>query len=245
MIAKPTGSFHYFNFNGVSSLEYDLFIRSKGTYNAPERDVTYQSIPGKNGDLLIDNGRYKNISIPYKVALLPASHADIAERSRKIKRWLLGSVGYYRLSDSYDDRYFRLAAHTTALEIEEVLPRYGEMELNFNCKPQRYSFDGQRSRKITAPTTLINPERFASYPYIKITGSGNISLHINNDTFSFVGVDGYIEIDSELMNAYKGTVSQNNKMTAASFPTLAADENLIQWTGNVTSVEIAPKWWTL
>jgi phage-related protein len=245
MIAKPTGSFHHFNFNGVDSLEYDLYILSKGTYNAPERDVTFQSIPGKSGDLIIDNGRYKNLSIPYKVALLPAGRASIAERSRKIKRWLLGSVGYYRLADSYDERYFRLAAHTTALDIEEVLPQYGEMELVFNCKPQRYSFEGQRSRTITAAATLINPEIFPSNPYIKITGSGSISLHINNDTYSFTDVDEYIELDSELKNAYKGTVSQNSKMTAAEFPTLAAGENLIQWTGTVSTIEIAPRWWTI
>lgn len=44
------------------------------------------------------------------------------------------------------------------------------------------------------------------------------------------------------MNAYKGTVAKNNKMTGAGFPTLAPGKNVIAWTGNVTRLEIVPRW---
>ena len=58
----------------------------------------------------------------------------------------------------------------------------------------------------------------AAKPYIKIYGSGNISLHINSDTFTFENVSDYIEIDSETMNAYKGQSLQNNVMSGDGFP---------------------------
>lgn len=58
---------------------------------------------------------------------------------------------------------------------------------------------------------MYNAEFFPSSPYIKITGSGTVTLTINNASFTFSDIDEYIEIDSEAMNAYKGTVAKNNK----------------------------------
>lgn len=237
--------FHYFTFRDRRSIDYGLYVVEKSTYDAPERDVTVQEIPGRSGDLIIDNGRFKNLPISYKVAVLPGTSATMREAARKIKRWLLSGVGYFMLADTYDDYYFRYGEYHSALGLEESIPGYAETTIAFNCKPFRYSFEGHRARELTLPGPLHNPEEFTSKPYIKIVGSGAISLHIGNKTFSFVGVDEYIEIDSELMNVYKGAASQNIKARTEEFPTLAPGENNITWTGNVSSVEIVPRWCTL
>ena len=44
------------------------------------------------------------------------------------------------------------------------------------------------------------------------------------------------------MNAYKDKQLQNNKMLTTLFPKLAAGANNISWIGNVTKVEIIPRW---
>ena len=44
---------NYFVYNGVSSLDMGLRIESKNVFSAPEYDVTFQSIPGRNGDLIL------------------------------------------------------------------------------------------------------------------------------------------------------------------------------------------------
>ena len=44
---------NYFVYNGVSSLDMGLRIESKNVFSAPEYDVTFQSIPGRNGDLAL------------------------------------------------------------------------------------------------------------------------------------------------------------------------------------------------
>lgn len=49
-------------------------------------------------------------------------------------------------------------------------------------------------------------------------------------------------LDSENMNAYKGDTLQNNKMLVGAFPKLAAGDNNISWAGNVTKIEIVPRW---
>lgn len=231
----------YFYFKGVQSLENRLFITEKNTYAGAARDVEFIQIPGRNGELLIDNKRFNNVVIEYGVAVLEGSK-NIAEIAHDVKGWLASDVGYYELKDSYDPNYYRFAAYVDQFNLDQELPALGKAKIVFKCKPLKYLISGKNTITMISPGTITNPEQFPSSPYIKIIGSGNITLSINNVNYIFRGVDGYIEIDSETMNAYKGTSSQNSKMFTPMFPEFKKGENGISWTGNVSSVEIKPRW---
>ena len=62
----------YFSFNGHKSTEYGLYINGDAAYNAPERDTEDIEIPGRSGTLTVDNGRWRNISVSYKVFVFGA-----------------------------------------------------------------------------------------------------------------------------------------------------------------------------
>ena len=87
-------------FKEHSSLEFGLLITEKGSYKGASRDITYTSVPGRSGDLITDNGRYNNVDIPYKLALLNNTEREFAELAHQIKGWLLAEAGYFRLWDS-------------------------------------------------------------------------------------------------------------------------------------------------
>lgn len=229
-------------FKGHSSLDYGLLITEKGSYKGAQRDITYTSVAGRSGDLITDNGRYKNIEIPYKFSLLNTTEREFVEIAHQIKGWLLAEQGYFPLWDSYDGKYYRLASYSDEVNIEQELRDLGSLSLSFNCKPFKYSFEGQSTVEMTAVGTLYNSELFPSKPYIKIVGSGTVTLTINEDSFLFSDVDGYLEIDSEMMNAYKGTAAANDKMTADTFPVFEPGNNSISWVGNVERLEIVPRW---
>ncbi len=237
----------YLYYKGVNSLDLSLLIKSKGSWIAAERDKTYVSVPGRNGDLIQDNGRYKNVPIPYTMTVLRNGVRSFAELVAKIKNWLSVGTGYGELWDSYDPRYFRYAAIDGYVNItEELLEHIGSFAVNFNCKPYRYSFDGQNIISVPAAgMTLYNPEVLAAKPYIKIYGNGSISLSVNSSTITIADVDGYVELDSETMNAYKGINLLNNKMTGSAFPELVPGDNTIAFTGTVTGAEIVPRWCTI
>lgn len=232
----------FFTFKEQSSLKYGLLISEKGSYKGASRDITYTSVPGRSGDLITDNGRYKNIKLPYNCTLLNNTERDFTELAHQIRAWLLAEQGYFRLWDSYDKKYFRLASYSDEADIEQELQDLGSVKLSFNCKPFKYSFEGQQPVIFTAAGSLYNAEHYPSQPYIKITGSGTVTLKVNNDSFTFSDIDGYIEVDSDMMNAYKGTEPQNNKMSGAAFPTLLPGNNYISWVGNATELEIVPRW---
>lgn len=234
----------YFIFKNKSSLELDLYILEKSNVKGAERDIEFQSVPGRDGDLIIDNGRYKNVNVSYKLEMLTTSDAEFLSNVKILKNTLLSESGYFYLWDTYDPYYFRKASFTGEVEINQD-NRKNTCDISFNCKPYKYLLTGQNKITLTASGYTNNTEYISSLPYIKITGSGNITLSINDDDFVFTAVDEYIEIDSETMNVYKDTVSQNQKMTGSNFPKLASGANYITWSGTVTSVEIIPRWCAL
>lgn len=234
-----------FIYNGKRS--YDdmcLIITETPPFVIAERDVTYTAIPGRSGDLIEDNGRYNNITIPYTVAVL-TNPFDLPLLVKKIAAWLGTAGGYFILSDTYDPNYFRYARYSGNLNIADLLLKIGTAKLNFNCKPFKYSFDGQHTVTLGSSGTLYNPEDFPSVPYMKLTGSGDIMLSIGSSYFAFSNVDGYIEVDGEIMAAYKGAELQNDKISFSAFPVLEPGMNKISASGNVSKIEIIPRWCAL
>jgi len=94
--------------------------------------------------------------------------------------------------------------------------------------------------------TITNPTASESKPYIKLYGSGAVTLNISTGTstnaWTISAIDEYIEIDSELMNCFKDTVLKNDTVTGDGFPTLKPGTSTIACAGNVQRIEVIPRW---
>ncbi len=242
---------NYFEYNGISSLEMGLRIESKNVFSAPEYEVDFLSIPGRDGDLIAGPGRYPNVQVTYSVFLPAKSTQELAEKILAVKEWLYEEPDrYHELIDTYDAEFFRQAVYAGKLDIEDELNRIGVFTISFSCLPFRYSAAGYRTQSITTSGTAVtNPFITASKPYLKIYGSGDITLTIQNvnknATWRFTDINEYIEVDSNLMNFYKGTELQNGKVVGDGFPQLYRGRNTISFTGNISRIDLIPRWVTL
>ena len=163
--------------------------------------------------------------------------------ARNVYAWLYQTVQYSRLDDSYERNYYRMAHVSEEMSVEEIAAALlGTLEIRFTCHPYKYSYDGERTLTLTKATNIFNTESFTAYPYMKIYATGAVTLYINDRAHTFKEIENYIEVDSALLNAYKGDTLQNNKMTTTLFPKLAAGENKIRWAGNVKKIDIVPRW---
>ena len=231
-----------FTYNGKRSYDdFELIITETPPFVFAERDIEKTSIPGRNGDLLSDNGCYKNVPKEYKIEALAESF-PLPLLVQKIGAWLDTGANYCILTDTYDPNYFRYACCTGQISFTDKLLKLGAATLKFDCKPFKYSFEGQKEIRISAATRLWNPEDIASTPYIKIIGRGNVTLMIGNSSFAFTAIEDYIEIDGDLMAAFKATELQNNKISFIDFPKFAPGWNDISFVGNVSEIAIVPRW---
>ena len=134
-------------FNGVDLQEDAPYSGStvclgRGTYGAPERDVEQIHVPGRNGDLLLDHGCYKNIQVTYPCSILDHN----SEVSQWLRDVLYSARGYCRLEDDYHPGEFRLAEYRGPFEPEVFSERGNDtakVDLVFNCKPQRFLNAGE------------------------------------------------------------------------------------------------------
>lgn len=242
---------NYFEYNGTSSLDMGLRIESKNVFSAPEYEVDFLTIPGRDGDLIARPGRYPNVQVTYSVFLPAKSTQELAEKILAVKEWLYEEPDrYHELTDTYDTEFFREAVYAGKLDIADELNRIGVFTISFSCLPFRYSTAGSRFQSITSSGTAVtNPFITPSKPYMKIYGSGDISLTIQsvskNATWHFTDIDSYIEVDSNLMNFYRGTEPQNDKVVGDGFPQLYQGRNTISFTGAVSRIDIMPRWVTL
>ena len=92
-------------FNNKSLADYGVYISGKGVFNAPERDTESIKIPGRNGELTIDNGRYNNLALTYPAFII----RDLKTNIQGLRNHLLSQRGYVRLEDDYYPEEYRLA----------------------------------------------------------------------------------------------------------------------------------------
>lgn len=239
----------YFTYNGRSSADFGLHIEKKDVFSAPIYDAEFISIPGRSGDIINPNRRFANIKVTYTVFLVRKNTADLAAVLRDIKGWLYSEPDrYHEITDSYDEDYFRCGVISGSLDIEEQFNKVGSFTVTFNCKPFKYSFEGQQTITVDgAGISVTNPTAFESRPYIKVYGSGPVTLIVQPKgqgmtSWSISSIDEYIEIDSEQMNCYKDTVLKNDTVAGDGFPVLKPGTSAIACVGNVTRIEVVPRW---
>lgn len=237
----------YFTYNNKNSDDVGIKVRKVNNLSSPQIRYEKKEIPGKQGNVIYSNGDFENFLLEIECSLDARENKNIKELSIEIKRWLQTNIIYKKLNLSNDEDYYFEAICCNKLDFEHVVRNYKHFILTFECKPFRKHINGYNKIIFTSPKSIFN-NYMKSKPNIKIIGSGDITLNINNQQLILKGIEGEIEIDSEIMNAYKivngKTVLQNNKMYS-NFPILEEGRNNISWTGNVTRVEIIPRWCTL
>ncbi len=129
-----------------------------------------------------------------------------------------------------------------ATDIVNTIATWHQFEVQFICNPVKRELDQQSITAVTSPVTLISPCNHPSYPTIKLTGSGNVTLTVGDQEISLTDIDPEIVIDGDLMDCYKNGVLASDKMTG-NFPIIEAGETInIGWDGSVTKLEISPNW---
>lgn len=229
---------NYFYFDGRDSREWRIGLSGTGVYNAPARDVTVLDVPGRNGSVVIDNGRYINTSVTYPCWIA----RDFNELVDDFRDFLSAHQdGYYRLEDSYHPDEFRMARYQGPFEsVPGTRNLSGTFDVIFDCQPERWLKVGE---EWVEGSVLYNPTRYTARPIIRVTGTG--TLMINDDTITVMSMPGsYLDIDTKNFVFYDANGLHPAAVTInAGFKGLLPDvENQI--TANM-SYKIMPRWWTL
>lgn len=166
-------------YNGKDLEDFQVICLGRGTFNAPARDIEQVHIPGKSGDLLFDNGGFKNVNLTY-----PDCHilTDFDNNIAALRNFLLSSPGYHRLEDSYNPDEYRMAEFRGPLDAEAHTARgndSGKFSLTFNCMPQRWLKEGEEEIELAATQVLYNKWQPAKPIWtVRLPAGGSVTITI-------------------------------------------------------------------
>jgi len=228
-----------FTFNSKKSSDLGLIVEKATINKTPARPYDLQKIPGRAGMLIVNSNidELENVEITYTVGC-----KDISANRDAIAECLFGAPLYAKLADSSDADCYRMAVCTSGQDWDEQILNFGTAKLVFSCKPFRFLTSGDTKTTLTAAGQITNPTAYSALPYIKIYGSGNITLSIGGQAFPFLNIGSYIECDSDLQMVYTGASGKSDRANFDTFPELVPGDNTVSWTGTVSKVEIIPHW---
>lgn len=232
---------NYFTLNGVDSRSFGVYISGQGTFSAPARDYNILSVPGRNGSLVGPEKHFQNGTLTYPAFI----YSNFKQNIEDFRNFLLSLFGYHDLVDSYHPDEIRKVIYQGPFDpTVEAKNDAGKFDITFNCKPQRFLLTGETVTTLTANGTITNPTRFDSQPLLRVYGTG--TLGIGSQSVTITQADSYTDIDCEMMDCFKGSVSKNRyvELSGHNFPVLKPGVNNISLTG-ITKVEISPRWWVL
>ena len=250
---------HWLTFGGRPISDFSVYISGAGTFGAPERDRKSVVIPGRDGELTIDNGRYKNIKVSYPAFIAK----DYSQNVAALRNYLLSFTGYARLEDTYHPDEYRMARYTGAFDGGSTKGmNAGSFKIDFDCMPQRWLKSGEQvltgfySRESTGSLVHIqNPGYMISKPLIKVTltDASTAQITINDVEIDVSNTEGPMYVDCEIQEAYSvlDQSSMNEYLTLADgvFPSFKPGDNIVglycpAYEGRI-DVEITPRWWNL
>ncbi len=223
----------WFRFNDIDSRQMGVRVTKMPETVRAERRVERVEIAGRNGSLHVDEGTYSSYDRTMECALINRRRLD------DVAAWLVGS-GKMIFSTEPDKVYDVVISNKVS--IAQMMRVFQKFQVTMDTQPFKYSVNPfGDTLELLKPQTVYNKGTVYAQPKITVYGSGSITLDINGTAFPLSGVDGHITIDSESMEVYRGSESQNSRFGGAEFPRLEAGGNAVSWTGNVEKLVIEPE----
>lgn len=124
-----------------------IYVDAAISFNKPAKRVSTYSVPGRNGDLVIDEGTFDNVLITYPVF----EKSTFPTKFDEIVNYLASLEGYQKIECSNDPQHYRLGRFVVPQNpTAKRLNRDGYWQLSFDCKPQRWLLSGEEDTEIDA-----------------------------------------------------------------------------------------------
>lgn len=231
-----------FIYKGKSNKDMHLRVLNDITFASPRRDVNVVQVPGRHGDLIMDNGRFESVvrSVPCRVESTVGSNVE--SLISDINNWLVNDGGFHELEWENDPDFKYLARVNGGVISRRILSHFGETTIDFRIHPIKYLKTSLVERPVTSGTNVSNLFNIEAKPIIRIVGGGAITINIGENELVLDGISGGCIIDSEAQTItdLEGRITLFERMRSP-FPVLKPGNNVISWSRNDIEIFVTPR----
>jgi predicted phage tail component-like protein len=230
------------NYKGKTSDYFGMRMLGSFDFEQPEYQYNSVEIPGRNGSLLINNGRYKTVKREYefRVTLNKTRWPTIEQQLTDISGWLNATQGFQKLTFDGEPDFLYKAAVTESQKFTRTTPLMASGSVVLELHPIKYLTSGQTEVPITNGASVMNDGNVASLPKITIKGSGSGTFKFGGVSFQVKDVDGGLVIDSDLQTVLNLTGSPAYaQVITPKLPVLQVGKNVVDIPAGFT-ISIVP-----
>ena len=170
----------YFTLDGHDTTEWGIGLSGTGVWDAPARKGESISVPGRNGNIWVDDGSFENILVTYPCWMPEGFDSNIDDFRAYLS---LHSDDYYVLTDTYHPNEYRLGRYAGPFSsVPGTRNITGRFDVVFDCQPLRYltlystwialSPTFCNTGGVFTPNwSETNPTRFSVMPVLKVSGT--------------------------------------------------------------------------
>ena len=119
-----------FTINNKTNKDFNFKVKSSNHLTKPRKKLEFISIPGRTGDLIIDEGARENFNLVIE-GYLDGRRYSLKEYCDSLDKWLNSTKGYQEII--FDDGTILKAVFIGDINPTEIVKNFGELTLEFSA----------------------------------------------------------------------------------------------------------------
>lgn len=123
-----------FYFNNISNTNFGLVVEEvDGLYDAFENDIEFIEVPGRDGELIVDNNRVKSRELKIKGWIdKTLTEFTMTELQEGLNKWLKNYMYYQKLEFIKEAKVFKALCYN--FKMNEIMEDLAEIEIKFRVQ---------------------------------------------------------------------------------------------------------------
>ena len=119
-----------FTINNKTNKDFNFKVKSSNHLLRPRKRLEFISIPGRTGDLILDDNSRENFNLIIE-GYIDGRKNSLKTLTEQLDSWLNSSKGYQSIT--FDDGTVLKAVLISEIDISEVVKSFGELTLEFSA----------------------------------------------------------------------------------------------------------------
>ena len=119
-----------FTINNKTNKDFNFKVKSSNHLIKPKKKLEFISIPGRTGDLILDEGARENFNLVIE-GYIDARETNLKTLCDNLDNWLNSTTGYQSIT--FDDGTVLKAVLISEIDPVEVVKNFGELSLEFSA----------------------------------------------------------------------------------------------------------------
>ena len=124
-----------FTINNKTNKDFNFKVKASNHLTKPKKKLEFISIPGRTGDLILDEGARENFNLVIE-GYIDARETNLKTLCDNLDNWLNSTTGYQTIT--FDDGTVLKAVLISEIDPNEIVKNFGELSLEFSAYKEVY-----------------------------------------------------------------------------------------------------------